>query len=100
MKTAAVFVMAAFLLQPTGHPLSSAHKKWLEEEVVYLISPEEKEVFLKLDTDRLRDHFIQAFWNHRDPTPGTPENEARQEHYRRLQYAKNYLRGGTAKIYK
>ena len=51
------------------------YRKWLEEEVVYIISPIERDVFLQLKTDRERELFIQAFWNHRDPTQGTPENE-------------------------
>ncbi|MFP4081829.1 MAG: GWxTD domain-containing protein [Candidatus Aminicenantes bacterium] len=64
-------------------------KKWLEQEVVYIITPLEKEVFLQLQTDRERDLFIEAFWKHRDPTPGTPENEFKEEHYRRINYV-NY----------
>jgi len=62
-------------------------KKWLEQEVCYIITPLEKEVFLQLQTDRERDLFIQAFWKHRDPTSGTPENEFKEEHYRRINYA-------------
>ena len=67
-------------------------KKWLEQEVCYTITPIEKEVFLQLQTDRERDLFIEAFWKHRDPTSGTPENEFKEEHYRRLNYA-NYQFG-------
>jgi GWxTD domain-containing protein len=62
-------------------------KNWLEQEVNYIITPLEKEVFLQLQADRERDFFIQAFWKHRDPTPGTPENEFKEEHYRRINYA-------------
>jgi len=62
-------------------------KNWLEEEVCYIITPLEKEVFLQLQTDRERDLFIEAFWKHRDPTAGTPENEFKEEHYRRVNYA-------------
>jgi len=71
--------------------LPPAYKKWLEEEVVYVISPLEKQVFEKLQTDRERDLFIQAFWKQRDPTPGTEENEFRTEHYRRINHANYYL---------
>ena len=67
--------------------LPPSYKKWLEEEVVYIIIPIEKEVFLKLKTDRERDLFIEAFWKHRDTNPATPENEFRQEHYPRINYA-------------
>jgi GWxTD domain-containing protein len=69
-------------------------KKWLDEEVSTIITPREKDVFLKLQTDRERDAFIEAFWKQRDPTPGTPENEFRVEHYKRLAYADSiYGRG-------
>lgn len=71
--------------------LPPVYKKWLEEEVVYIITPLEKEVFLKLTTDRERDMFIEAFWKHRDPTPGTPENEFRTEHFRRINYANHFF---------
>ena len=71
--------------------LPESYKKWLEEEVVYIIGPMEREVFLKLQTDRERDLFIEAFWKQRDPTPGTPENEFKTEHFRRLAHANRYL---------
>ncbi len=76
-------------IQKKGLP--PVYKKWLEEEVVYIISPLEKQVFEKLQTDRERDLFIQAFWKQRDPTPGTEENEFRTEHYKRINYANYYL---------
>ena len=71
--------------------LPENYKKWLEEEVVYIIAPMEREVFLKLQTDRERDLFIEAFWKQRDPTPGSPENEFKTEHFRRIAYADRYL---------
>jgi GWxTD domain-containing protein len=71
--------------------LPERYKQWLDEEVVYIITSLEKEVFLKLQTDRERDLFIEAFWKHRDPTPNSPENEFKAEHYRRISYAKQYL---------
>ncbi|MGB7295989.1 MAG: GWxTD domain-containing protein [Candidatus Aminicenantales bacterium] len=74
--------------QKKGLPL--LYKKWLEEEVVYIISPLEKQVFEKLQTDRERDLFINAFCKQRDPTPGTDENEFKTEHYRRINHANYY----------
>ena len=71
--------------------LPESHKKWLEEEVVHIIAPMEREVFLKLQTDRERDLFIEAFWKQRDPTPGNAENEFKTEHFRRVAYANGYL---------
>lgn len=75
--------------------LPEIHRRWLEEEVRYIITPVEREVFLQLRTDRERDMFIEAFWKHRDDTPGTPENEFKQEHYRRLRYAEQWFGRGT-----
>lgn len=73
------------------------HRKWLDEEVVYIISTIEREVFLKLRSDRERELFIQAFWKHRDPTPGNQENEFQQEHRRRINHADRYFGRGTPK---
>lgn len=77
--------------------LPEKYRRWLEEEVVYIITPKEREVFLKLQTDRERDIFIEAFWKQRDPTPGTPENEFKEEHYRRLNYANQNFGRGSGK---
>lgn len=77
--------------------LPEHYKKWLNEEVVYIIAPLEREVFLKLTNDRERDIFIEAFWKHRDPTPGTPENEFRTDHYRRINYVNHFFGRETPK---
>jgi len=71
--------------------LPVTYRAWLEDEVAYIIAPVEREVFLKLGSDRERDLFIDAFWKQRDPTPGTPENEFKKEHARRLAHADRYL---------
>ena len=71
--------------------LPPTYRKWLEEEVVYLITPKEKEVFLQLETDREREIFIDAFWKQRDSDPLTPENEFKVEHYKRIAYANQFL---------
>jgi len=88
----AVVVLFSFLAPLYGQDkavigLPERFKKWLDEEVVYIITPKEREVFLKLQTDKEREIFIEAFWKQRDPSPGTPKNEFREEHYRRLNYA-------------
>lgn len=77
--------------------LSKKYKKWLEEEVVYIISKDEKTAFLALTGEVEREHFIQEFWDLRDPTPATPENEYQQEHYRRIEYANKYFGIGSGK---
>jgi len=71
--------------------LPPLYKTWLEEEVVYLITGTERDVFLQLQSDRERDMFIEAFWKHRDPTPNSPDNEFKTEHYQRIAYANRYL---------
>ncbi len=78
-----------------GLKMPELYRRWLEEEVVYIITSTERDVFRKLETDKERDIFIEAFWRQRDPTPGTPGNEFREEHYRRLKYANEYFSRGT-----
>ena len=74
--------------------LSKKYKKWLEEEVIYIISQKENDVFKSFRTDEERDGFVKTFWKRRDPTPETPFNEYREEHYRRIEYAnKNFFEG-------
>lgn len=73
--------------KPASTALPARFDQWLNEEVVYIITKHEREVFLKLQTDRERDIFIEAFWKHRDPEPATPRNEYQEEHYKRFNYA-------------
>ena len=72
---------------PAPASVVSPYTKWLNEDVVYIITHEERDVFLRLETDEERQRFIEQFWQRRDPTPGTPENAFREEHYRRIAYA-------------
>ena len=67
--------------------LNPEHRTWLEEEVVYIITDQERDVFLSLPTIQDRQGFIEAFWERRDPDPATPANEFQDEHYERLDYA-------------
>jgi GWxTD domain-containing protein len=97
---AAALLTLVFALQaaaPQKAALTATYKKWLEEEVVYLITPLERDVFLKLQSDRERDLFIEAFWKHRDPNPGAKENAFKTEHYKRIAYANRYY-GRSAPI--
>ena len=71
--------------------LPERFKKWLIEEVVYIISPIEHDVFLQLKSDLERDMFIKAFWKQRDPNPNTPDNEFQNEHYNRIRYANTWF---------
>lgn len=74
--------------------LSSTYKKWLNQDVVYIITPEEKSAFKQLSNDEERDQFIEQFWLRRDPTPDTVENEFKEEHYRRIAYANEHFAAG------
>src|ERR1700676_4299555 len=74
--------------------LDSPYKKWLQEEVPYIISNEERSAFLQLQTNEEREQFIEAFWQRRDPTPDTVENEFKEEHYRRIAYANERFASG------
>ncbi len=64
--------------------VSGAYKKWLDEDVRWIITDEERSAFKQLSNDEERDQFIEAFWQRRDPTPDTIENEFKEEHYRRI----------------
>jgi len=74
--------------------LDTPYKKWLEEEVPYIITDEERSAFLRLQTNEEREQFIEAFWQRRDPTPDTVENEFKEEHYRRIAYANERFSSG------
>jgi GWxTD domain-containing protein len=74
--------------------LSKTYKKWLNEDVVWIISDEERAAFKQLSNDEERDNFIEAFWQRRDPTPDTEENEYKEEHYRRIAYANEHFAAG------
>lgn len=89
-------IFSLFLQSKKKPKLPPKYKKWIKEEAVYIISPKERKVFYELETDREREQFIEEFWRHRDPTPGTPRNEFREEHYRRIEYANKKLGRGTA----
>ena len=74
--------------------LSRVYKKWLNEDVVWIITDQERAAFKQLSNDEERDNFIEAFWQRRDPTPDTEENEYKEEHYRRIAYANEHYAAG------
>jgi len=74
--------------------LETPYKKWLNEEVVWIISDEERSAFGRLQTDDERQAFIEQFWLRRDPTPDTEENEFKEEHYRRIAWANDRFASG------
>ncbi|MGC1170546.1 MAG: GWxTD domain-containing protein [Candidatus Acidiferrales bacterium] len=74
--------------------LDSQYKKWLNEDVVYIISPEERSAFLHLQTNEEREQFIEAFWQRRNPDPDSAENTFKEEHYRRIAYTNEHFSSG------
>jgi GWxTD domain-containing protein len=72
------------------------YRKWLDQDVKYIITGEELEAFKRLSNNEERDNFIEQFWLRRDPTPDTVENEYKEEHYRRIAYANEHYAAGVA----
>ncbi|MGH9625829.1 MAG: GWxTD domain-containing protein, partial [Bryobacteraceae bacterium] len=74
--------------------LSGPWKKWLNQDVVYIITDQERKAFKQLKTDEERQQFVEEFWRRRDPTPDTQENEYEEEIYRRIAYANAHYASG------
>jgi GWxTD domain-containing protein len=74
--------------------LHGAYRKWLDEDVRWIITDQEKKAFMSLSNDEERDAFIEQFWRRRNPNPDSPENEFREEHYRRIAYANEHFAAG------
>ena len=72
----------------------SAYKKWLADEVPYIITDDERAAFRKLSTDDEKEQFVEQFWERRNPNPGSPENEFKEEYYRRIAYANEHYASG------
>lgn len=74
--------------------LESPYRTWLNEDVTYIISPEERTAFLQLDTNEEREQFIEQFWLRRSGNPDLPDNDFKEEHYRRIAYANEHFASG------
>ncbi len=74
--------------------LETPYRKWLNEDVAYIITDEERKAFRNMSTDEEREQFIEQFWLRRDPTPDSQENEYKEEHYRRIAYANERYASG------
>jgi GWxTD domain-containing protein len=96
----ATVVMAAWQSEPprpTEQVERSPFSKWLNEDAVYIITDQERTAFLKLTSDEEKQHFIEQFWLRRDPTPGTQENEYKEEHYKRIAFANKHFQTHSGK---
>ncbi|HXB69758.1 MAG TPA: GWxTD domain-containing protein [Candidatus Acidoferrales bacterium] len=86
-------LLAQQIAQPRSFQpeIETPYRKWLNEDVAYIITDEERAAFKRLTTDPELERFIEQFWLRRDPTPGTAENEFKEEHYRRIAYANDHF---------
>jgi GWxTD domain-containing protein len=74
--------------------LDTPYRQWLNEDVVYIISPDERNAFLQLATNEEREQFIEQFWLRRSSNPDLPDNDFKEEHYRRIAYANEHYASG------
>jgi GWxTD domain-containing protein len=81
-------------MKQTLKELDSAYRQWLQEDVVYIISPDERNAFLQLQTNEEREQFIEQFWLRRSSNPDLPDNDFKQEHYRRIAYTNEHFASG------
>lgn len=87
-------------VDPTSNPrtvkseVKEAYKRWLNTDVAYIITKDERRAFQALTTDEERENFIENFWRRRDPNPDTEENEYREEYYERIAYANEHYSSG------
>jgi GWxTD domain-containing protein len=81
-------------MKKTLKELDNSFKTWLNEDVIYIISPEERTAFLQLETNEEREQFIEQFWLRRSANPDMPDNDFKEEHYRRIAYANEHYASG------
>lgn len=81
-------------MKKTLKELDTPYKQWLNEDVVYIIAPEERTAFLRLSTNEEREQFIEQFWLRRSSNPDLPDNDFKEEHYRRIAYANEHFASG------
>jgi GWxTD domain-containing protein len=81
-------------MKKTLKELDTPYKTWLNEDVVYIISPDERKAFLQLETNEEREQFIESFWLRRSSNPDLPDNDFKEEHYRRIAYANEHFASG------
>src|SRR6476661_253846 len=99
--SASSFIAAQDSQDPSNKPrnvkpeLKKAYKDWLDKDVTYIITDEERKAFKKLATDDERERFIEEFWRRRDPDPDTDENEFKEEYYERIAYANEHSASGS-----
>ncbi len=83
----ALFLLGFSVFAATKNPIPERYSRWLNQDVIYIITGEERKAFLQLGDDSSREKFIEEFWETRNPIRGTKQNPYKEEHYRRLEYA-------------
>ncbi len=90
--TALLLVIPSLCLgKDKASALSPHYREWLTKDAAYIITNQEKDAFLRLTSDQARDQFIERFLEIRNPTPASPDNAYKTEHYRRITYANQYF---------
>ncbi len=74
--------------------LKGEYRKWLDEDVRWIIGDDERKAFMQLSNDEERDQFIEAFWQRRNPNPDSEDNEFKEDHYARIAYANDHFAAG------
>jgi GWxTD domain-containing protein len=85
-----LLVLPVATARPQNNPvqsLSKPYQKWLDEDVPYIITDQERADFGKFATDAKRDKFVEDFWERRNPSPGSEENTFKADYYQRISYA-------------
>src|SRR5437764_12015005 len=101
VRLSSVFVFAILCLSTLAFAetelsqLGPEYSKWLNEDVRWIVTDQERKDFLKLEDAKARDEFINEFWEHRSSTPGSEHNAFKEEHYRRLAFANNHFAART-----
>lgn len=86
-----LFVVLGMTTLPASPPHETPYWRWLQEEVPYIVTDQERVAFQKLTTDDERESFIETFWERRNPNPTSPENEYKEEYYQRINYANEHF---------
>jgi GWxTD domain-containing protein len=81
--------------QEKSRAKTSSYNNWENQEVVYIITDQERAAFNKLTTDEEREKFVEQFWERRNPNPGSAQNKFKEEHYRRIAYANGHFASNT-----
>lgn len=88
-------IISSFAQTTTRDRLNPEYQKWIDEDVHWIMTNQERDSFLRLTSNADRDRFVDAFWEQRNPSPGNRPNSFKEEHYRRLAFANQHFAAGT-----